>query len=67
MQHQGNQVSACAVLKGLQRNLFVVPSSDALAHDEELKTLEKESEADPSLPKGPLMKRLHVSPVQETR
>ena len=62
VKHQGNQVSACAVVKGLQRNIFVVPSSEALADDEELKTLEKESEADPSLPKAPLMKRLHVRP-----
>lgn len=53
-------MSACAVVRGLHRNLFVVPSSDALANDEELKTLEREREADPSQPKGPLMKRLHV-------
>ena len=60
VKHQDNQVSACAVVRGLHRNLFVVPSSNALANDEELKTLERVREADPSQPKGPLMKRLHV-------
>ena len=54
-------MSACAVVKGLQRNIFVVPTADTLAGDEDLRTLEKEIEADPSQPKGPLMKRLHVS------
>lgn len=61
VKHQGNHVSACAVVTGLQRHLFVVPNSSVLAADEELKTLEKEFEADPSQLKGPLMKRLHVS------
>ena len=57
--HQGSQVSACAIVKGTQRNLFVVPTSDTF-EDEDLKSLQQEIDADPSL-KGQLMKRLHVS------
>ena len=57
--HQGSQVSACAIVKGTQRNLFVVPSSDTF-DDEDLKSLQEEADADPNL-KGQLMKRLHVS------
>ena len=57
--HQGSQVSACAIVKGTQRNLFVVPTSDTF-EDEDLKSLQEEADADPST-KGQLMKRLHVS------
>lgn len=57
--HQGSQVSACAIVRGTQRNLFVVPSSDTFA-DEDLKSLQEEADADPST-KGQLMKKLHVS------
>ena len=57
--HQGSQVSACAIVKGTQRNLFVVPSSDTF-EDEDLKSLQQEADADPST-KGQLMKKLHVS------
>jgi hypothetical protein len=57
--HQGSQVSACAVVKGTQRNLFVVPTAGTF-EDEDLKSLEEEADADPSM-KGQLMKKLHVS------
>lgn len=52
-------MSACAIVRGTQRNLFVVPSSDTFA-DEDLKSLQEEADADPST-KGQLMKKLHVS------
>ena len=57
--HQGSQVSACAIVKGTQRNLFVVPTAGTF-EDEDLKSLEEEADADPSM-KGQLMKKLHVS------
>jgi len=57
--HQGRQVSACAIVKGTQRNLFVVPTADTF-EDEDLKSLEEEADADPSM-KGQLLKKLHVS------
>ena len=57
--HQGSQVSACAIVRGAQRNLFVVPSSDTF-DDEDLKSLQEEVDADPTT-KGQLMKKLHVS------
>lgn len=57
--HQGSQVSACAIVKGTQRNLFVVPTAGTF-EDEDLKSLEEEADADPST-KGQLMKKLHVS------
>ena len=57
--HQGSQVSACAIVKGTQRNLFVVPTAGHF-EDEDLKSLEEEADADPSM-KGQLMKKLHVS------
>lgn len=56
--HQGSQVSACAIVKGTQRNLFVVPTAGTF-EDEDLKSLEEEADADPSM-KGQLMKKLHV-------
>lgn len=57
-------MSACAIVKGTQRNLFVVPSSDTF-EDEDLKSLQEEADADPST-KGQLMKRLHVSCINTT-
>ena len=61
MAHQGSQVSACALVKGTQRNLFVVPTSGTFEEEkEELKSLQEEADADPSM-KGQLMKKLHVS------
>lgn len=57
--HQGSQLSACAIVKGTQRNLFVVPSSNTL-EEEDLKSLQEAADADPSM-KGQLMKKLHVS------
>ncbi|KAL3153857.1 hypothetical protein ABBQ32_013429 [Trebouxia sp. C0010 RCD-2024] len=55
--HQGSQLSACAIVKGTQRNLFVVPSSNTL-EEEDLKSLQEAADADPSM-KGQLMKKLH--------
>ncbi|KAL3140237.1 hypothetical protein ABBQ38_004511 [Trebouxia sp. C0009 RCD-2024] len=55
--HQGSQLSACAIVKGTQRNLFVVPSHNTF-EDEDLKSLQEEADADPSM-KGQLMKKLH--------
>ena len=63
--HQGSQVSACAIVKGTQRNLFVVPKAKSF-EDDDLKTLEQEADADPSM-KGQLMKKLHVSPWQTSQ
>ncbi len=57
--HQGSQVSTCAVVRGTQRNLFVVPTAGTF-EDKDLKSLEEEAGADPSM-KGQLMKKLHVS------
>lgn len=62
--HQGSQVSACALVKGTQRNLFVVPTSHTF-EDQDLKTLQEEADADPSV-KGQLMKNLHVSCISTT-
>ena len=59
MLHQGSQVSACAIVKGTQRNLFVVLTAGTF-EEEDLKSLEEEADADPTM-KGQLMKKLHVS------
>ena len=50
------------MVKGTQRNLFVVPKSDTF-EDDDLKTLEQEADADPTM-KGQLMRKLHVSSQQ---
>ena len=55
-------MSACAIVKGTQRNLFVVPSSDTF-EVEDLRSLQEEADADPST-KGQLMKKLHVSCIR---
>lgn len=56
-------MSACAIVRGTQRNLFVVPSSDTF-EDEDLRSLQEEADADPST-KGQLMKKLHVSCIAQ--
>lgn len=52
-------MSACAIVKGTQRNLFVVPTAGTF-EEEDLKSLEEEADADPTM-KGQLMTKLHVS------
>lgn len=61
--HEGNQLSCCAVVQGLQRSVFVVPKPGTFDTDAELEELQARAEGDASL-KGPLMKRLHVGRLE---
>ena len=61
--HEGSQLSCCAIVQGLQRSVFVVPKPGTFDNDAELEDLQARAEADASL-KGPLMKRLHVGPLE---
>ena len=61
--HEGNQLSCCAAVQGLQRSVFVVPKPGTFDTDAELEELQARAEGDASL-KGPLMKRLHVGRLE---
>lgn len=61
MPHNGQHVSCCTIVKGMQRNMFVVPREEV--GGEEIAELEAQAATDPAAKKK-LIPLLHVSICQ---